>query len=270
MPLRKQKPRTRDAGPPRNLPAVDSRGGRSPSKQSPEIQAATGKLSRWQRRRIISLIEKTIRTDGDRCSLCRAAFQHNTRSFGGLTSDGAAALVGKCCLPQLEIIFIEGLYLTRKYNVSDLRPLSPEQIEETITARQQQFALTDAINAAIALRAGLPHLAEKLTFHSVAAGNADQVWFEKHPARSHRLRPLLPNEFAGDAAKLTPPPGHELQVLVRQIEPGMRIRSGFYRNLEIPIPDSEPIIRALFELMARRESGAISVEEVLKYAEQPK
>jgi hypothetical protein len=54
-----------------------------------------------------------------------------------------------------------------------------------------------------------------------------------------------------------PLPGHEFQVLVRQVEPGARIRLPFGRNLNVEILDNEATIHALFDLAAHaRAEGA--------------
>ena len=124
-----------------------------------------------------------------------------------------------------------------------------------------------------ARRAGVPHLAEKLIPHiaDTTWKDDDRRWFESNPTRSHRLRPSFPDEFSSIADIPVPPPGHELHVLVRQVEPGMRIRHGFFHNTKTDVPDIEPVLHALFDVAAgRKETHPISVEEVaelaLKYA----
>jgi hypothetical protein len=244
-------------------------------------------MNRYQRRRarammrsidgaIACRIEKIMTTDGDNCSLCRAEFPHNSRALGGVTHDGAVALVGECCASKLASIVSAGLYTMRPY-VERARPrngpdekLSAEQIEEAITAHQRYFAAVDEVTDTVARRAGVPHMAGRLMLHCEdnAWKDDDRIWFSHNPTRSHRLRPLLPGELSSTLTDdLSVPPGHELQILVRQVEPGLRVRTGFYRNLEIDIPDIEPVIHALFDLMAeRRDPIPISVDEVAKLA----
>jgi hypothetical protein len=233
-------------------------------------------MNRRERRRARAMmgvvddaIERIMTTDGDCCSLCRAPFSHNSRTFGGVTGGGVIALVGECCASRLELQRVAGLYTTRPYVEpsepgNGARELSSEQIEQAITAHQQYFAAVDAVVDRAARRAGMPHMAERTLLHceDTAWKDADRKWFEAHPTRSHRLRQL----FAGEFETCTAPPGHELQILVRQVEPGLRIRNGFYRNLAIEIPDIEPVLHALFDLMSEREERVVSVEEVAALA----
>jgi len=95
----------------------------------------------------------------------------------------------------------------------------------------------------------------------------DAAWFEAHPTRLHRIRPLIGEEAAsfGSISEQPMPPRHELQVLVRQIEPGQRVRSPFGRNLDTPIPDDEAALHALFDVVTNTGGGAdISTGEVLR------
>jgi hypothetical protein len=64
----------------------------------------------------------------------------------------------------------------------------------------------------------------------------DREWFKANPGRSHRLRQRFPGETFGDSTPLAaPPPRHEFQVLVRQLEPGKRTRLPFCRNIDCAI-----------------------------------
>ena len=95
----------------------------------------------------------------------------------------------------------------------------------------------------------------------------DRKWFEANPARAHRLR----RPFEGELSSLMrqpeqPPPHHETQVLVRQIEPGLRARAAFHRDLRVPVPDDESIVHAICDLIATRRP--VSVREVVELAEQ--
>lgn len=101
---------------------------------------------------------------------------------------------------------------------------------------------------------------------------SDADWFAAHPFRSHRLRPLLsPDEaeqFFAIAGEATPkaPPGYELQVLIRQVAPGLRVRQMFFRRTTIPIPDDEAIARALFNIIAQNRPA--DTWEVAELAER--
>jgi hypothetical protein len=75
------------------------------------------------------------------------------------------------------------------------------------------------------------------------------------------------SEFPGGV-----PPSHELQVLVRQVEPGSRIRVAFCRNLACPIPNDDAVLRATFDLNLKdgKPGAVLTVREVaglaVKYA----
>lgn len=225
--------------------------------------------------RVHERIVQLMTTDGDHCSLCRGRFQHNHRSYGGVTSYGAVALVSECCASKLEVVITSGLYTSRPYaelhkqrNNGPVKELSSEQIEEVITAHQQRFAAIDELTDKVARQAGVP--AEKMMLHhddDDAAWKADdRTWFERNPTRSHRLRPVFPGEPSGRGNEAVPP-GHELQVVVRQIEPGLRVRHSFFRNLEIDdFPDDEALLHALFDLVV--ENRWVSMHDLCELAQK--
>jgi hypothetical protein len=98
----------------------------------------------------------------------------------------------------------------------------------------------------------------------------DARWFKANPARSHRLRPIFPGEtFGGKRIRSFPPFGHHEAVLVRQVEPGARIRRPYFQNDEVQIPDVEAIIHALFDLVSNHRNGSdefIGVQSVADLA----
>jgi len=47
------------------------------------------------------------------------------------------------------------------------------------------------------------------------------------------------------------------QALVRQVEPGTRLRIALCRNMEVPIPDAEPLIHAAFDLVSASGGGVL-------------
>ena len=53
-----------------------------------------------------------------------------------------------------------------------------------------------------------------------------------------------------------------MQILLRQIEPGKRARRPFGRNLDVPIPDDETVLSALFDIFSGRggDGQIISME----------
>lgn len=77
----------------------------------------------------------------------------------------------------------------------------------------------------------------------------------------------FPGELEGLPHSKAPlPAGHEFEVLVRQIEPGVRLRIVFCRNVGVPIADVEPLIHALFDVVSASEGGVISGAQVAELA----
>ena len=93
----------------------------------------------------------------------------------------------------------------------------------------------------------------------------DRKWFAHNPVRSHRLRPLFPQEAEQSGwtdlskkrgpdlrvTKLSKEQRHNLRVIVRQLEPGARIRHVFYLNSALPDPSNvKSLCHALFDGVA--------------------
>src|SRR5262245_15705487 len=94
----------------------------------------------------------------------------------------------------------------------------------------------------------------------------DRRWFAAHPRRSHRLRSALAGEWP---ISEPPPAGHALQVIVRQLQPGARTRLPFFRDLSAVIPDAEPILHALFDLVQGKGGGSrLSAQELIRLARE--
>lgn len=82
----------------------------------------------------------------------------------------------------------------------------------------------------------------------------DREWFAARPFRSHRLRALFSGEPMKSRDQDPPDAHHEIQVLVRQLAPGQRLRLGFWRNTECPIPILSPCCtRCLTSCLPRTE-----------------
>ncbi len=102
----------------------------------------------------------------------------------------------------------------------------------------------------------------------------DAAWFELNPERSHRMRPGIEGEkfavLVNDKRWLEETqPGHVIFVVVRQVEPGVRVRIPFFRNLDVPIPDIEPVVHALFDLVSSgTPDGKLSVARIAPLAMQ--
>jgi hypothetical protein len=235
-------------------------------------------MNRAERRRIDREIKKVIQSDGDNCNICRRPFQHNEKTFYGRSTAGTAVVLGECCLPRLEYGVGQGLYVGRTYDVLSgiAQPVSkkrkkPEDIEGAVDAFQTFFANVDAVADDASNRAGISTARSSVNVLPSLWKSDDAAWFAENRDRSHRLRPAFPGEaetLPSDYSDTVLPPRHEFQMLVRQVEPGQRIRTAFARNLDTPIPDIEPVIHALFDTMfSQRDPGAvISVEEVAKLA----
>ena len=228
-------------------------------------QRAIGREARRPRNRrcatnrLHRAIENLIKSDGDFCTVCRARFEHNCRTFGGETAAGAAAVVGDCCVGKLRLIVTSGVYLARDYDFfpkpkggGKSGACTIEQIEKAISATQQAVRDADQQIGDAARRGGVPKL-NQINILDAAWKDADRAWFEQHPTRSHRIRPAHPGE-AADVAWHTAPEGCVLVVVVRQVEPGLRIKQKFFFHEELwPAPDDETIAHALFDLNARGE-----------------
>ena len=89
-----------------------------------------------------------------------------------------------------------------------------------------------------------------------AASEADREWFKAHADRTHRLRPARAYEMPGLTAKQA----KGLWIVVRQIQPGFRVRMDF-RPTAIPL-DNEAIAHAIFDLLVEQGGQAIPIETV--------
>src|ERR1700743_2996266 len=96
------------------------------------------------RRRVERQIQAIMERDGDNCSLCRKPFEHNTKTFVGVTAGGDAALVGLCFEAKLKAVVPAGIYANRHSDLfSSIPPreptpsdLSPEGLTRNVNALQ--------------------------------------------------------------------------------------------------------------------------------------
>ena len=83
------------------------------------------------------------------------------------------------------------------------------------------------------------------------ASNSDRRWFARNPHRTYRVRSYIPEEFPRkcfdgvDLAKFT------LWTLVKQIEPGTRLRLGLFVKSGAEPIDADWTIAPLFECVLR-------------------
>jgi hypothetical protein len=200
-------------------------------------QIAPPWLPRRQRRHIGRQLHRLMRRDV--CSLCGGKLKHNSRTAGGLDAQGNVVLAGECCIGRVAITITQGLYSDRQYHCS--WPCSAQSGSPTY----EQIA--EAVLDDIARWGG-----DLRTLRDPPWTSDDHDWFERNQERSHRLRLPFPGERDEEVAKA--PTGHALIVLVRQVEPGMRLESAVSLNADLlPLPDDEAAAHALFEVAVRHE-----------------
>jgi hypothetical protein len=192
-------------------------------------------LPRQRRRHVDRALRKLMRRET--CSVCGTPFEPNTGTATGFDARGNAAVAGECCVGKLTEIFGLGLNL----------PLS------TSTGATDEARIAD-----IGRRSGVD-CALQVNLSDSPWKDDDRIWFEQNPMRAHRMRLPFSGEY--DAEALDAPPGHVLIVLVRQVEPGSRIRPGFYLDSDLlPVPDDEAAAHALFEVVTGAEVMPPDVE----------
>ena len=87
-----------------------------------------------------------------------------------------------------------------------------------------------------------PDLAQAIDF---AAGSADdRAWFERHHGRNHRLR----KPIGGEYLLVRPSRGFKPMVVVKQLEPGSRVRAPFGWRRGEPSDQRRSVAERLFWL----------------------
>lgn len=222
------------------------------------------------RRRVERAIREIMEKDGDQCSVCKKSFDHNIRTFGGILSGGVPALVSDCCMKKLKEMMLQGVYINHNYEHlggegRETVAAPPVEIPAAVERIREHLAAVDKYGREIAKRGGMPTSNPRLHTADSAWKTADADWFKAHPGRAHRLRPGFPGEF--DLNTLPElPAGHEYQALVRQVAQGQRIRTPFGRNIEVPIPDIEKVLHALFDIVAGGQPGVVTSGQVAELA----
>jgi hypothetical protein len=232
-------------------------------------------MSRQQRRLFDRQLKKLIKTKGDNCTLCGVGFQHNVRTFGGYGQDGKVALVGECCVERLHEVHTAGLVSNRNYDFLPAgknkhgRGLGVEEVAHALGALERAIAFADEeVKDDMWRRGGVsqpPHPLISVLDHPWKKD--DREWFEQHPGRSHRARFPFDGEVGPE--ELVAPEGHRLLVLLRQVEPGKRIKTGFFISNELlPVPDAEAVAHALFDIATRRVPVPRNGEEMCTLIEK--
>jgi hypothetical protein len=228
---------------------------------SPNTKPDRGRrdLNRAQRRRLDRAVQGLMGKDG--CSICGAAFDHNACTYGGCDRYGRPAVVGDCCREHLVQVTAMGFYTTRIYDFLEhtgkreprrSTPNSTAEITSAIAAYRGWIEKTDRQADGMERRAGVRGLGPVSVLETPWKTD-DRLWFEQNPDRSHRARPVFPGEADEQAAKT--PPGTVLLTLVRQVEPGKRVRASFYLNAALwPVPDDDAIAHALFDIATRQQA----------------
>lgn len=236
-------------------------------------------MNRNDRRRFDKEFRKIINANGDCCGLCGKALEHNSKTYGGFSAYSHTVLTGECCVRRLSSIMASGVYVNK--NIDHMprgsqgdknHQSSQEDVEATIAALQSHFTDLDKQSGDLLRRAGIHRPATNVSFESSAWKADDAAWFQSHPKRSHRMRPM----YKGEASSLSnqvvldaPPEKYRYEILVRQVEVGKRVRTLFCRNTDVPIPDVEEVVHAIFDIVAQfGRSGVISSDEVEALAAQ--
>jgi hypothetical protein len=149
-------------------------------------------------------------------------------------------------------------------------PLSLEDLDKAVTSLQDHFQEVDKVSGRLMKQAGLKKASNNVFLGESAWKSDDAAWFKKHPDRAHRLRPIFDGELetmSPEVMALEIPDKHRLEIIVRQVEVGKRIRTIFCRNIETPIPNVEEIIHAIFDSVSQpAKHGVISVKEIADLA----
>jgi len=181
-------------------------------------------------------------------------------------------VAGECCFDRLTQVFGMGLYSDRQYDFlspSGSTPgaeLAPERIAEAVAAYTKAISDTDQLLADVARRAGGVCVSNIVTQNHPWKSD-DKLWFEQHPERAHRTRSPFPGEI--DEAAIKTSAERALVMLIRQVEPGARLRAVVDIIIDLlPLPDDEATLHALFEAGMGREAVPRDREALRALAEK--
>lgn len=238
------------------------------------------KSSRPQYRKLHHAVKGLIETDGDICTLCRAPFAHGAKTFLGETKARQPAVVCAGCASRPRRMIGCGLYIGAQHanNYPDLfcrggtapDVVSPQAAMAAVDLFQQYIADTDALANDIARRGGLPPgLTPQIFCTETTAWKTDDArWFAAHPTRSHRVRAVSDEEIVALDQSSELKPGYRRACIVRQIEPGMRLRYIFNLTSAFEIPDIEEVLHALLDKVMRNGDLDLDLGAVAELARQ--
>jgi hypothetical protein len=221
---------------------------------NPKEKRMRANMNRSERRRMNRRLSELMKRD--RCSICGAGLPHNTKTFGGLNKRGEVALAGECCVDQMAHLHGAGFFTHRAYDFLEPRgqrrqrgrvKYSAEEIAAVITNSQVAIDETDRRLAGVERRGGVTHLSKVHMLDSAWKAD-DRAWFEANPWRSHRIRRPLEGENFPVTER---PEHHSLVVVVRQVEPGSRIRTACCLRDGAPLPDDEALLHAVFDAVCQ-------------------
>jgi hypothetical protein len=217
-------------------------------------------MNRTERRNSEKALAKLMKAAPDGCMVCGKEFDQNSKTFGGMTHQEMTVPAGECCAHTLEVMLGQGIYLKRnsdglltaKTNGTK-KSASSANVKSVVGTLQEHFTKLDMLSNTIFRQGGLTPHPTNVSVTENPWKSDDAAWFASHPKRSHRLRPLE-EEAATLPARITSasiPEKHRLEILVRQVQVGARIRCIFIRNTEFPFPDTEEVNHAIFDVVAQ-------------------
>ena len=233
-------------------------------------QLAPSWLPRQQRRHVERALRKLLLRGV--YSLCGGAFRHNSPTASGFDAHGTVTVAGECCFDRLTQVFGMGLYSDRHYDF--LMPCGsavpseapPEKIVEAFTAYVRAIGDTDRLLADVERRGGGVR-ASNIVTRNHPWKTDDRKWFEENQSRTHRVRMPFPGEI--DEAAIKASAERALVMLIRQVEPGSRLRAVVDLSADfLPVPDDEATLHALFEVGMGREAVPRDREALRALAEK--
>jgi hypothetical protein len=236
-------------------------------------------MSRVDRRRFQKEFATMMESAPDACGICGKPFPHNSKTFGGFSRRGMIALAGECCQTKMQETFASGLYVSKNFDhlprmngESTDSSATEEDANSAVDVIQSHFKHIDSQAEKIAARAGIRTSAPPVFLSDSPWKADDAAWFKSRPDRSHRLRSMFEGEIPAAhplMLKVQTLGNHRVEILVRQVEVGKRVRTAFARNLSISIPDVEQVAHAIFDLVAQPgREGVLSVLDVVALAEK--